>query len=77
MKTQIRIDGAYNKICTSIDSSTNKLHLDTCCVMIGRFNMMFLKEEEEAQFKKVITDKEHDLKIKLDEKAQRLGLLVI
>ncbi len=77
MKLVARVEAAYDKICKSIETSNNKLHMDTCCVMVGQFKMMFIDELIDEQLNKIISDHEHDLKMRMDEKAHKLGLLVI
>lgn len=57
---------AYEKILRSIKSSTNQMHLTTCAVMIGIFNMQYDSKVLEL-----------DLKEEHDKRAQELGLLII
>lgn len=57
---------AYEKIVRCIESSKNKLHIDTCTSLIAMFVFQFDDEEQELE-----------LKFKLDEKAQKLGIIFI
>jgi len=64
----------YEKISKNIFSSKNKLHLDTCAVMIGMFSMKYI-DEKEPLIKRQIELQEVSLKELLDEQAVRLHLL--
>ncbi len=57
----------YDKIVNTIEGSKNKLHIDVCINMISQFYLRFPEEEDLGLL----------LKIKLDEQAVKLGLLVV
>ena len=71
-----QVEQYYDKIMDNIASSKNELHLRTCSVMIGMFQMKFV-EESSPVVQKEIKMLEVDLKNKLDEQAVRLGLLTV
>jgi hypothetical protein len=68
MKDKIK---AYYKINQAIHSSRNELHLRTCSVMVGVFQMRFGDESIEALLNDAITNKNQEiLKNRFREKRQ-------
>lgn len=57
---------SYQKILNNIEGSLNALHIQTCVVMIGFFKMKFDDD-----------DMELDLKLKLDERMNKIGLVTL
>jgi hypothetical protein len=53
---------AYNKISRAIKSSRNELHLKTCSVMIGLFNMRYNDEHMKDFLKEELDDKRRKIK---------------
>ena len=58
MKDKIK---AYNKISQVINSSKNELHLQTCSLMIGLFNIRFNDESMKAILKNEMDNKRRTL----------------
>ena len=59
MKDKIR---AFNKISSAVKSSKNELHLKTCSVMIGLFNMRYNDERMKAFLKNELDNKRKRIK---------------
>lgn len=70
MKLQSDITGYYDKIVKTINSSQNELHLRTCSNMIAQFMFKFIDNDEVERL-------ELNLKTRLDEKANKLGLITL